>query len=108
MPETQLHISAVSIYELQAGVEITRGQDHARAREIDAWIDSVLGNCTVLPVDDRIFRLLAELLHRQSLHLFEDGLIAATALVHSLTVVTRNTRDFAPFKVTTFNPFRPG
>lgn len=44
-------------------------------------------------------------MHCRSEDLLLDGLIAATALVHNLTVVTRNVRDFAPFGVATFNPF---
>jgi len=44
-------------------------------------------------------------LGRRPDHLIEDALIAATAIVHHLTVVTRNTRDFAVFKVETLNPF---
>jgi toxin FitB len=44
-------------------------------------------------------------MHRRFDHLIEDALIAATAIVHHLTVVTRNTRDFAIFQVETLNPF---
>jgi predicted nucleic acid-binding protein len=45
------------------------------------------------------------LMHRQSDTLYEDAMIAATALVHDLTVVTRNVRDFARFKVKILDPF---
>jgi predicted nucleic acid-binding protein len=44
-------------------------------------------------------------MHRRPDHLFEDALIAATAIVHNLVVVTRNVRHFAVFEVETFNPF---
>lgn len=104
-PDEDLHLSAVTLGELQAGVEITREQDPDKAAEIEAWIDLVAQTWNVLPVDARVFRSWATLMHRRPEHLIEDALIAATAIVHHLTVVTRNTRDFAIFPVDTLNPF---
>ena len=51
------------------------------------------------------FRLWAKLMHRQSNTVYEDAMIAATAMVHNLTVVTRNVRDFNRFDVKLLNPF---
>lgn len=101
-----LHISAVTIGELQAGVEITREQDVAKAAEIEKWIDDLAAAYNVLPMDAATFRSWARLMHRRSNTLIDDGMIAATAEVHGLIVVTRNIRDFVPFGVKTFNPFR--
>ena len=56
-------------------------------------------------MDARTFRSWARLMHRRSDHLIEDAMIAATAAIHGLTVVTRNTRDFEGLGVRTFNPF---
>jgi predicted nucleic acid-binding protein len=95
----------VTLGELQAGVEITREQDPDKAAEIEAWIDLVAQTWNVLPVDTRVFRSWATLMHRRPDHLIEDALIAARAIVHHLTVVTQNTRDFAIFQVKTLNPF---
>jgi predicted nucleic acid-binding protein len=104
--EDQLFVSAVTMFELQVGAEMTRRQDVSRASELYAWIDTIPGTFQILPSDDKTFRRAAQLLHGKSLDLLGDGLIAATALVHNLTVVTRNLRDFAPFDVPTLDPFR--
>lgn len=95
----------MTIGELQAGVEVTRTQDPAKAAEIEAWVDQVAGTYNVLSMDAAAFRIWARLMHRASNTLIEDGMIAATATVHGLVVVTRNVRDFAKFGVGTFNPF---
>ena len=104
--DEDLHLSAVTLGELQAGVEITREQDPEKAAEIEAWLDQVAQTWNVLPVDGRIFRTWAKLMHRRPDHLLADALIAATALVHHFVVVTRNVRDFAVFEVSTLDPFK--
>src|SRR6266852_1610173 len=103
--EESLYLSAVTIGEVQAGIEITRDQDAEKAREIEEWLDSLAQSYNVLVVDSAIFRRWAKLMHGRPDHHIEDGLIAATALVRSLTVVTRNVRDFEPFGVRLINPF---
>lgn len=108
IPGEQLFLSAVTLGEMQAGVEITRQQDPEKAEEIEAWVDTVAATNEVLPVDGVIFRQWAKLMHRRSDDLIEDALIAATALVHDFTVVTRNVRDFERLGVRVFDPFRAG
>lgn len=100
-----LHLSAVTLGELQAGVEITREQDSEKATQIESWIDQVAQTWNVLPLDGRTFRVWAKLMHRRSDDLLADALIAATAINHHLVVVTRNVRDFAQMGVETLNPF---
>jgi len=102
VPEDDLHISAVTLGEIQRGIEITRDTD---ALEITLWADRLASTRSILPMDAVIFRRWAGLMHHQSDALFEDAVIAATALVHRLTVVRRNTRDFASFGVQLLNPF---
>lgn len=103
--DTKLCLSAVTLGEIQAGVEITREQDVAKAAEIEAWLDLVASSYNVLPMDAAVFRRWARLMHRTSNTLYEDAMIAATADVHGLTVVTRNVADFKSFGVPLLNPF---
>ena len=103
--DVDLHLSAMTIGELQAGIEITREQDPAKADEIESWVDRVAATWNVLPLDARTFRTWARLMHHRSDDLLIDGLIAATAITHHLVVVTRNVRDFKPFGVEMLNPF---
>jgi toxin FitB len=103
--DRQLHLSAVTLGEIQAGIEITREQDAAKASEIEAWADQVTGTWNVLPMDSGAFRLWGKLMHGRADALIEDAMIAATARLHGLTVVTRNTKDFKEFGVKLLNPF---
>jgi toxin FitB len=103
--DADIHLSAVTIGELQGGVEMTREQNPGKAAEIEAWLEQVAETYNVLAMDAPAFRCWARLLHRRSDHLIEDAMIAATAEVHNLTVVTRNVRDFEVFGVRTLNPF---
>ena len=103
--DADLYLCAVTLGEIQAGIEITREQDVVKAAAIEAWANQVGASYNVLPMDAATFRLWAKLMHRQSNTVYEDAMIAATALVHKLTVVTRNVRDFERFQVPVFNPF---
>jgi toxin FitB len=103
--DIDLHLCAVTIGELQSGVEITREQDAERAAEIEQWLEAVAETWNVIAMDARAFRAWAKLMHRRSDRPIEDAMIAATAKTHDLTVVTRNVRDFEVFGVPTLNPF---
>ncbi len=104
--DAELHLSAVTIGEIQAGIEITRGQDAAKAHEIETWLELVATTYNVLPMDAAAFRMWARLMHGRGDHLIEDAMIAAIAVVHDLTVVTRNVRDFARLGVRTLDPWK--
>lgn len=103
--DEQLHLSAVTIGEIQAGIELTREQDEAKALELQVWLDAVAASYNVLPMDAPAFKAWARLMHRKSDTVYEDAMIAATAKIHGLTVVTRNVADFKAFGVPLLNPF---
>ena len=103
--DADLHLSAMTVGEIQAGIELTREQDPVKAAELEAWATRMVDAFEVLPMDGATFREWARLMHRRSDTRFEDAMIAATARVHDLTVVTRNVADFKPFKVRVLNPF---
>ena len=102
---TSLYLSAMTIAELQRGVEMTREQDADKANEIEVWLEQLMFTGQVLAMDAAVCREWARLMHRRSDTLVEDAFIAATARVHRLVVATRNVRDFKTLGVETLNPF---
>jgi toxin FitB len=103
--DAQLHLSAVTVGEIQAGIELTKEQDAAKAIELENWLESVAQSYNVLPMDASAFRHWARLMHRKSDTLYEDAMIAAIAQCHGLTVVSRNVADFKALGVKVLNPF---
>ena len=103
--DADLHLSAVTLGEIQAGIELTREQDPSKADEIETWLALVAEAYNVVPMDAAAFRAWARLVHRKSDTLYEDAMIAATAQVHGLTVATRNVADFKALGMKVFNPF---
>lgn len=103
--EAALYVSAVTLGEIQAGIELTREQDPQKAAQIEAWVEQLAESLQVLPMSGAAFRAWARLMHRRSDTLYEDAMIAATAHVHRLTVVTRNVADFKAFGVPVLDPF---
>jgi predicted nucleic acid-binding protein len=105
LEDAQLFVSAVTLGEIQAGIELTREQDPGKAQEIEAWLTLVAGAYNVLPMDAAAFTAWAKLMHRKSDTFFEDAMIAATAKVHGLTIASRNVADFKALGFEVFNPF---
>ena len=104
--DEQLFLSAVTMGELQSGIERTRRQDAAKANEIELWADQLAESYQILPMDTQCFREWGRIMERKPDRLLEDAMIAATARVHQLIVTTRNESDFRQLDVRILNPFK--
>jgi len=102
-----LYLSVITIQELEIGVLLAERRDPSQGAVFRAWLNGhVLPAFTgrILAVDTAV-ALRSARLHVPDPHPVRDGLIAATALVHGMTVVTRNVADFEPTGVLTINPW---
>lgn len=105
--ETDQFISSMTLFELELGALLKKRSDEAQGSMFVNWIRRrVLPNFSgrVLPFDAAV-ALRCAALHVPDPRPAHDAAIAATALEHGLTVVTRNARDFAPMGVPYFNPW---
>ena len=102
----QIFLSAVTVGELQAGAELTRRTDPAKAAEIENWLMITERAFSVIPMDAACFREWARLKAGKPPDLIEDAMIAATARVHGLHVATRDEGDFRQLGLSPFNPFQ--
>jgi predicted nucleic acid-binding protein len=103
----ELYLSVISLQELEIGVRLAERRDATQGALLRAWLDQhVLPafDGRILAVDTAVAMRSAQL-HVPNPRPFRDGLIAATALVHGMTLVTRNLADFADTGVTLLNPW---
>jgi predicted nucleic acid-binding protein len=104
---SDLYLSVISIHELELGVLLAERRDAGQGAILRKWLnDHALPAFAgrILDVDTVVAQRSAGL-HVPDPRPFRDGLIAATALVHGMTVVTRNVDDFQPTGVTILNPW---
>lgn len=106
-PIRELHISAVTVFELEGGTRRLERRDPIQGRTLRRWLEeSVVGGFAsrIIPIDVHVARRAAAL-HDPDPKPERDAYIAATALSHDLTVVTRNMRDFERTGVRVINPW---
>ena len=106
--ESNLIVDSIIIGELRIGIlALPRGRKRDR---LEQWYETVIETIECLPWDAMVSRrwaaLVVELRRKGETVPLLDGMIAATALQHDLTVATRNTRDFEKTGVKTLNPFK--
>ena len=105
----ELFVSAITIMELELGVLSIERKDAGQGARLRAWLEQqVLPEFAgrILPVDTAVAQRCARL-HVPDKRGERDALIAATALVHGMAVVTRNVADFSSTRVTIVNPWEP-
>jgi hypothetical protein len=107
VPAANFFMSAISILEIELGARLIGRKDAAQGAILRSWIDSqILARFEgrILAIDTAVARRCAQL-HVPNPRAERDALIAATGLVHGLTVVTRNVEDFKPTDVALLNPW---
>ena len=107
VPAASLFLSVITILELEMGVLLIERRDPAQGAILRAWLDGQVlpaFSGRILAVDTAVARRCAKL-HVPDPRSERDALIAATALTHGLTMVTRNVADFEPTGVGTLNPW---
>jgi predicted nucleic acid-binding protein len=106
--DEQIHLSVLVVRELRRGIERLRGRDSRQAEALDAWLRQVVRTHAqrILPVDARVAEQWGRLAARRSASVI-DTVMAATAQVFDLTLVTRNVKDVAWTGVSWLNPFSP-
>ncbi|QQN65811.1 type II toxin-antitoxin system VapC family toxin [Bradyrhizobium diazoefficiens] len=107
-PVANFFISVISILEIELGARLIERRDAEQGALLRAWVDGqVLTRFEgrILTIDTAVAQRCAQL-HVPNPRAERDALIAATALVHGLTVVTRNVGDFEPTGVPLLNPWR--
>lgn len=108
-PVSDLYLSVITPMEIQQGLLQIQRRDPQQARRLQVWLDSFVltgFKDRLLPADLRVALRCARL-HVPDRRPDRDALIAATALVHGMTVVTRNVADFQPMGVNVLNPWEP-
>lgn len=105
---SDLCLSAITILEIELGIARLSRRDHRQAAPLQAWFEDDLLPVfadRILPIDVAVARRAA-LMHVPDPRPERDALIAATAVVHDLTVVTRNVKDFEPLDVAIIDPWQ--
>jgi predicted nucleic acid-binding protein len=106
--QSELHTSVIVLGELKRGVERVRPKDPRFAAELERWLSRVVARMgdRILPVDQAVALAWGRIAAQRTVPPI-DGLLAATALVHGFTLVTRHVKDIVDLGVSYLNPFEP-
>lgn len=107
-PSEGLFLSVITLGEIQKGIDLKKAKDpEFKADRLEEWLFQLsrLYKDRILPIDINIAQTWGEIMAINQRHAI-DGLIAATAIVHRLSIVTRNEKDFLDWPVDIVNPFR--
>ncbi len=102
-------LSVLTVGEIRRGIELKRRKDEVAARHLEIWLQGLLGSfeARILPVDGRVAEVWGRL-NVPDPRPVVDTLLAATAIVHGLTLVTRNVDDVVGTGARVLNPFAGG
>ena len=102
-------LSVLTVGEIRRGIELKRRKDEVAAAYLEVWLHGLISGVgsRILPVDDRVATVWGRLNVPDPRPVVET-LLAATAIVHGLTLVTRNVQDVAGTGVQVLNPFEGG
>jgi toxin FitB len=105
-PDGELFLSVLVVGEIRQGIERLRPRNARQAATLEKWLDELVGSFgeRVLPISERVAQIWGRLNSRAVLPVV-DSLLAATALAHGLTLVTRNVKDIERSGVRCLNPF---
>jgi predicted nucleic acid-binding protein len=103
-PADSLFLPAIVAGEIQMGIERTRKNDAEKAAQLSSWLQLLLSTSQWITPGPEVFLIWGQLVEKAP-NLLVDALVAATAIHHNMTVVTRNVRDFHHFNVPVLNPF---
>jgi len=106
LPDRNIFLSVLTVGEIRRGIESIRRRDGRSARVLDAWLRKLMAGHRerILPVDESVAEEWGRLSVPDPVPVV-DGLMAATAKIHGLTLATRNVRDVAKTGVACVNPF---
>jgi predicted nucleic acid-binding protein len=106
--DVEIYLSVLVLGEIRRGVERARAKEPARARALDRWLAVLQDSFAdrILPIDNEVADAWGRMSAMRSVPAI-DALLAATAKVHRMTLVTHNVSDFADLGADLLNPFEP-
>ena len=107
--DDELFLSVLTLGEIRQGVERIRDRDPQQCAALEQWLQDVTRGYAhrILPIEEKVSAVWGRLYYIRNVPVV-DGLLAATARVHNLTLVTRNIQDVQELGVNLFNPFSLG